>query len=184
MLFRVTMPTLPPGRRPLSPASRAGLGAALVLLAVVSAVELADGPGASFVGLLAAVPFLAAVFAFWQTVLAVGVLAATGGAVFVGRGGPLGVSGMVNILGIMLATGIAAAVATIRQRQADRIVELQRLPRGAPPGGAGAGRPGGGVGAGGPAGGRARGGRSLHLGARGRRHRRRPLRGAGHAVRG
>ena len=121
------MPTLPPGRRPLSPGSRAGLGAALVLLAVVSAVELADGPSASFVGLLAAAPFLAAVFAFWQTVLAVGALATVVGMVFVGMDGTLGISGLANILGIVLATAIAAAVATIRQRQADRIVELQRL---------------------------------------------------------
>jgi len=121
------MPTLPPGRRPLSPASRAGLGAALVLLAVVSAVELADGPQAHFVGLLAAVPFLAAVFAFWQTVLVVGVLATVVGSVFVGADSTQGMAGLVTILGIMLATGIAATVATIRQRQADRIVELQKL---------------------------------------------------------
>ncbi|GIF24846.1 membrane protein [Paractinoplanes tereljensis] len=127
MLFGVTMPTLPPGRRPLSPGSRAGLGAALVLLAVVSAVELADGPQAHFVGLLAAVPFLAAVFAFWQTVLATGVLATVVGAIFVGADSPQGMAGPVTIAGIMLATGIAAAVATIRQRQADRIVELQKL---------------------------------------------------------
>jgi hypothetical protein len=128
MLLRVTMPTLPPGRRrPLSPGSRAGLGAALVLLAVVSAVELSDGPAANFVGLFAAVPFLAAVFAFWPTVLIAGALAATVGMVFVGADGTLGVSGMANILGIILATAIAAVVATIRQRQADKIVELQRL---------------------------------------------------------
>jgi hypothetical protein len=126
MLLRVTMPTLPPGRRPLSPGSRAGLGAALVLLAVVSAVELADGRHAHFVGLLAAVPFLAAVFAFWQTVLAVGVLATIVGMVFV-EADPQGMSGLVNIVGIILSTGIAAAVATIRQRQADRIAQLQRL---------------------------------------------------------
>jgi hypothetical protein len=127
MLFRVTMPTLPTGRRPLSPGSRAGLGAALGLLAGVSAVELTDRPAASFVGLLAAVPFLAAVFAFWPTVLVVGVLATIVGTVFVGVDGTLGVAGMANILGIVLATGIAAAVATIRQRQADRIAELLRL---------------------------------------------------------
>jgi serine phosphatase RsbU (regulator of sigma subunit) len=36
-------------------------------------------------------------------------------------------TGMVNVVGIMLSTGIAAAVATIRQRQADRIAELLRL---------------------------------------------------------
>jgi hypothetical protein len=127
MLFRVTMPTLPPGRRPLSPASRAGLGAAVVLLAVVSAVELADGPPAHFVGLLAAVPFLAAVFAFWQTVLVVGALATVVGMVFVQADPSQGMSGLVNIVGIILSTGIAAAVATIRQRQADRIAQLQRL---------------------------------------------------------
>ena len=43
MLLRVPMPIFLSGRRPLSPGSRAGLGAALVLLAVVSAVEIADG---------------------------------------------------------------------------------------------------------------------------------------------
>ncbi|MBL7260746.1 PP2C family protein-serine/threonine phosphatase [Paractinoplanes lichenicola] len=127
MLFRVAMPNLPPGRRPLSPGSRAGLGAALVLLAVVSAVELADNTDADFVGLFAAVPFLAAVFAFWQTVIVVGVLATIVGMVFVGAAGPLDLAGTVNILGILLATGIAAAVATMRQRQADKIAELQRL---------------------------------------------------------
>jgi hypothetical protein len=127
MLLRVTMPTFPPGRRPLSPASRAGLGAGLVLLAVVSAVELADGPQAHYVGLLAAVPFLAAVFAFWQTVLVVGALATIVGMIFVQTDQPQGMSGLVNIVGIILSTGIAAAVATIRQRQADRITQLQRL---------------------------------------------------------
>ncbi|MET0425442.1 MAG: PP2C family protein-serine/threonine phosphatase [Actinoplanes sp.] len=127
MLFRVTMPTLPPGRRPLSPGSRAGLGAALVLLAVVSGVELLDNKTADFVGIFAAVPFLAAVFAFWQTVIVVGVLATIVGMVFVGADGSVGVAGLVNVVGIMLATGIAATVATIRQKQADRIVELQRL---------------------------------------------------------
>lgn len=127
MLFAVTMPILPSGRGPLSPASRAGLGAALVLLAVISAVELVDSSRASFVGLLAAVPFLAAVFAFWQTVLGVGALATVVGMIFASTELRPGVSGMVNVLGIMLATGIAAAVATIRQRQATRIAELLRL---------------------------------------------------------
>ncbi|MCO8276494.1 SpoIIE family protein phosphatase [Actinoplanes sp. TRM 88003] len=127
MLCRVAMPDLPPGRRPLSPGSRAGLGAALVLLAVVSAVELADRESADFVALFAAVPFLAVVFAYWQTVLVAGVLATIVGMVFVGMAGPLTVPGAVSVFGILLATGIAAAVATMRQRQADKIVELQRL---------------------------------------------------------
>ena len=127
MLFRVTMPTLPPGRRPLSPGSRVGLGAAIVLLAVVSGVELADGRSADFIGLFAAVPFLAAVFAFWQTVLVVGVLSSLVGMVFVGADNKPGYAGLINIVGIMLATGIASAVATIRQRQATRIDQLVRL---------------------------------------------------------
>ncbi|MEU8239213.1 PP2C family protein-serine/threonine phosphatase [Actinoplanes missouriensis] len=127
MLFGGTMPTLLPGRRPMSPGNRAGLGAALVLLAVVSAVELADGSTAEFVGLLAAVPFLAAVFAVWQVVLGAGVAATVVGGVYVGMAGTPGMAGLVNLMGIMLATGVAAAGATIRQRQADRITELLRL---------------------------------------------------------
>ena len=127
MLFGVPMPILPAGRRPLSPGSRAGLGAALVLLVVVSGVELADGPQANFVGLYAAVPFLAAVFAYWQTVLFVGATATAVGMVFAGADGLLDTVGMVNVVGITLATAIAAAVATIRQRKDDRIAELLRL---------------------------------------------------------
>jgi hypothetical protein len=127
MLVAIAMPILPPGRRPLSPGSRAGLGAALVLLAVISAVELADGPRAHYIGLFVAVPFLAAVFAFWQTVLAVGILTTAVGVVFAAHDGQLGMTGMVNVVGIVLATGVAAAVATVRQRQADQIAELLRL---------------------------------------------------------
>ncbi|GAA3963585.1 PP2C family protein-serine/threonine phosphatase [Actinoplanes auranticolor] len=127
MLFGVPMPILPAGPRPLSPASRAGLGAALVLLVVVSGVEVADGPQANFVGLYAAVPFLAAVFAYWQTVLAVGAVATIVGMVFAGTDGRFDTVGMVNVVGITLATGIAAAVATIRQRKDNRIAELLRL---------------------------------------------------------
>ena len=127
MLFAITMPIPTPGRRPISPGSRAGLGAALVLLAAISAVELVDNSRAEFVGLLAAVPFLAAVFAYWQPVLAVGALATVVGTVFATTDAQRGPAGMVNVLGIMLATGIAAAVATIRQRQANRIAELLKL---------------------------------------------------------
>ena len=64
------------GPGPLSPGSRAGLGAALVLLAIVSAVELADGRPANYIALMVAAPFLAAALASWRIVLGVG-LAAT-----------------------------------------------------------------------------------------------------------
>ncbi|RSM40469.1 serine/threonine-protein phosphatase [Actinoplanes sp. ATCC 53533] len=127
MLFGVTMPILPAGRRSLSPGSRAGLGAALVLLLVVSAVEVADGFQGNFVGLYATVPFLAAVFAYWQTVVVAGAVSVIVGVVLAGTDGTYGTVGMVNVAGIMLATGIAAAVATIRQRKDGRIVELLRL---------------------------------------------------------
>jgi len=127
MLFGVPMPILPAGRRPLSPGSRAGLGAALVLLVVVSGVEVADGFEGNFLGLYAAVPFLASVFAYWQIVVLAGAVAAGAAMVLAATHGGYGTAGMVNIAGIMLATGIAAAVATIRQRQDDRIGELLRL---------------------------------------------------------
>ncbi|WP_430779679.1 PP2C family protein-serine/threonine phosphatase [Actinoplanes sp. G11-F43] len=129
------MPTFLAGRRPLSPGNRAGVGAALVLLAVVSAVESAERPQADYVGLLAAVPFVAAIFAVWQMVLATGVLATVVGAVFVGLAGTQnglvdtqsGMVGLVNLMGIVLATGVAAAGATIRERQAEKIADLLRL---------------------------------------------------------
>ncbi|MEU8658505.1 PP2C family protein-serine/threonine phosphatase [Actinoplanes philippinensis] len=128
MLFGGTMPTFMAGRHPLSPGNRAGIGAALVLLAIVSAVELAQGPGVDYVGLLAAVPFLAAVFAVWQLVLGTGALATVVGAAFVGMADPSQrVAGLVNLMGVVLATGVAAGGATIRQRQADKIAELLRL---------------------------------------------------------
>ncbi|MDG4834580.1 PP2C family protein-serine/threonine phosphatase [Solwaraspora sp. WMMD1047] len=127
MLLRVPMYLLPTGRRPLSPASRAGLGAAIMLLAIVSAVEIADGPSANYVGLLAAAPFLTAAFASWRVVLTVGVSAIVLGVVFAGMGKMLSVAAAINLTGIVLATAIAAGVAVIRQRQAEQIVELSKL---------------------------------------------------------
>lgn len=115
------------GRRPLTSGSRVGLGAALVLLALVSIIELADGRDANYVGLVAAAPLLAAAFAAWQVVLAVGGLATVVGAAFVLAEPGMSLATGVNVLGVALATGIAAAVAIIRERQAERIAELSRL---------------------------------------------------------
>ena len=127
MLVGVPMPILSPGRRPLSPGSRAGLGAALVLLVVITTMELADGPRAHYLGLFVAVPFLAAVFAYWQTVLVIGLLTTIIGLILATADEQSDMIGMVNVLGIVLATAIAACVATVRQRQADRIAQLVRL---------------------------------------------------------
>jgi serine phosphatase RsbU (regulator of sigma subunit) len=73
------------------------------------------------------VPFLAAVFAFWPVVLAAGALATIAGVIFVGADLGNGMVGMVNVVGILLATAIAAAMAMVRQQQDDRIAELLRL---------------------------------------------------------
>ncbi|MBE1485979.1 serine phosphatase RsbU (regulator of sigma subunit) [Plantactinospora soyae] len=111
----------------MSPGSRAGLGAAIVLLALVSVVEFADDSKVNYVGLVAAAPFLAAAFASWRVVLAVGAIA-TVLAVSLAWGGqvvPLAAS--VNVVGVVLATAIAALFAVIRQRQAERIAELSKL---------------------------------------------------------
>ncbi|MDG4822275.1 PP2C family protein-serine/threonine phosphatase [Asanoa sp. WMMD1127] len=127
MLFGVPMQFSPPGRRPLSPGSRAGLGAAVVLLAIVSAVEIADGSGANYVGLVAAAPFLAAAFASWRMVLVVGVLATVVGIGFAIAARGVTLATGVNVVGVALATAIAAVVAVIRERQATRIAELSKL---------------------------------------------------------
>src|SRR2546423_6744290 len=66
---------LPGERRPPRPEARAGLGAAFVLLALISAIDLADGAQPNYIGLLASAPFLVATFAAWREVLVVGGLA-------------------------------------------------------------------------------------------------------------
>jgi hypothetical protein len=88
---------------------------------------MAEPDRAEYVGLLAAVPILAAVFAYWQTVLATGALATVAGVIFVSTDRTIGIVGVVTVLGVMLATGIATAAAVIRQRQDDRIAELLKL---------------------------------------------------------
>ena len=127
MLFGVPMPLLSSGRHPLSPGNRAGLGAAVVLLAVLLTLEFADNRHADYVGRFAAVPSLAAACTFWPTVRGIGAVAAAVGTIFAASDGRVTVVDMVNVAGVILATGIAAAVATIRQRQAERIEELLRL---------------------------------------------------------
>ena len=124
MLVREPMKRHAPGRRPMSSESRAGFGAAVVLLALVSVVELADGTEPNYLGLFAAAPFLAAVLASWRAVLAVGAVAALLGTFFAVAAPSFGIATAVNVGGVILATAIASAVAWLRQRQAERIDEL------------------------------------------------------------
>ncbi len=121
------MVRLLPGRRPLSPGARAGLGAAFVLLSLICAVELADGSEVRYVGLMATVPFLAAVFAGWREVLIAGGVATAVGILFAVFGESVDFSPYVNVGAVGMATAIASAVAVARQRQAEQIAELARL---------------------------------------------------------
>ncbi|MCW3813726.1 serine/threonine-protein phosphatase [Micromonospora sp. DR5-3] len=127
MLSGVRTQAFQSGHGPLSPGSRAGLGAALGLLALVSAVEIADGPSAHYIALMAAAPVLAAALASWRVVLGVGVLATGVGGSFALVEPTMSLVTAVNVAGIALATAIAAAVAAARQRQSERIAELSRL---------------------------------------------------------
>ncbi|OKI67911.1 PP2C family protein-serine/threonine phosphatase [Micromonospora sp. CB01531] len=127
MLSDVRTQPFQSGPRPLSPGSRAGLGAALGLLAIVSAVELADGRTAHFLALMAAAPFLAAALASWRVVLGAGILGTAIGGSFALADPAMSLVTAVNVAGIALATAIATAVAAARQRQSERIAELSRL---------------------------------------------------------
>ncbi|SCL16053.1 PP2C family protein-serine/threonine phosphatase [Micromonospora inyonensis] len=114
-------------RSPLSPGSRAGLGAALVLLGFIWAVEAADGNGAHYLGLMAAAPVLAAVFATWRVVLAVGAAATAGAVAFAFSEPRVSLDTATNVAAIALVTALVAVVAGVRQRQARQIAELSKL---------------------------------------------------------
>ena len=123
------MVRLLPGRRPLSTGYRAGLGAAFVLLCLICALELADGGEVRYVGLMATVPFLAAVFTGWREVLVAGGVATAVGILFAIFGDIRGKEEivLVNVTAVGLATAIASAVAFTRERQNERFAELARL---------------------------------------------------------
>lgn len=127
MLSAIAMKLRLTGRGPMSSNFRAGIGTALVLLAIIVAVELADGPAPNYIGLLAAVPFLTAVFVPWREVLAIGALATAVGILFGSLPDGLTMQTSVNITGIMLSTAIAAVAGTLRAKQAERLVEMSRL---------------------------------------------------------
>lgn len=98
-----------------------------MLLGLISAVELADGRAVRYVGLMATVPFLAAVFAPWREVIVAGASATAVGTLFAAFGESGDFSPYINVTAIGLATAIAAVVAVLRQRQAERIAELAKL---------------------------------------------------------
>jgi phosphoserine phosphatase RsbU/P len=110
------------------PSARAGLGAAFGLLALVALIDIADGPAANYIGLLAAAPLLAAAFAPWRDVLTVGAVAVLLGVLFMVLSRDDGLTALtVNVGGIVVATGAAAFIGSIRQRQSDKLAELSQL---------------------------------------------------------
>lgn len=115
-------------RQVLSTEAATGLGVAVVVLILVTGIELGDGPGQSVSGWLAIAPFLAAAFAPWRYVAAVGLLATllTAWLGFVAQDGPDGMA-FARLVGMLLATAGAIAVAIIRQTQNRRYAELARL---------------------------------------------------------
>jgi Stage II sporulation protein E (SpoIIE) len=119
---------MPAQHRNLSPESRIGLGAALVVLAVVSGVELTDGSAANFVGWLAAAPLLAAVFGTWREVAGVGILAVLLVVLF-DMIDPIGFSGTAyfRMLAMILVALTAVGVSVAREQQNERYAELSRL---------------------------------------------------------
>ncbi|MBQ0896958.1 serine/threonine-protein phosphatase [Micromonospora sp. U56] len=127
MLSLVRTHAFQSGRGPLSPGSRAGVGAALGLLTIISTVELADGRTAHYVALMMAAPILAAAFASWRVVLGIGLVAAVLGASFALTEPTPSLVTAVDLAGIAFASGIAAAVAALRQRQGEQIAELSKL---------------------------------------------------------
>lgn len=116
-----------PGFRPMSSESRAGVGAAVGLLAIVSAVELADGPTPHYIGLLAAAPFLAAALAPWREVVTVGVLATAIGVVFGFLPHGLTASSAVNLAGVVLSSAIAVMTGNMRASKETQLAEMSRL---------------------------------------------------------
>ncbi len=114
-------------RNSLTPEATAGLGAALAVVFVVSAIQFAGGSSASMVGWLAVAPFLAAAFAPWRFVVGIGLLAAiTTLLVGILRGTPTA-SVAAAVAGMTIATAGAVAVAVVRQSQYSRYAELSRL---------------------------------------------------------
>ncbi|NJC68745.1 serine/threonine-protein phosphatase [Planosporangium thailandense] len=134
MLMAVARKPRVPGRRPTSremiSESRAGLGAAFVLITLAALTEVVDGANGRYIGVLTAAPLLAAALASWRQVLGVGVIATTVGALFcipnASNPGRL-LACFVSIAFVVLGTGVAAVVGAYRQRQAERFIELSKL---------------------------------------------------------
>ncbi|MGH3662624.1 MAG: PP2C family protein-serine/threonine phosphatase [Micromonosporaceae bacterium] len=118
----------PSTQQRVNPDVKTGVAASFVLLLLITGIELANGPQADYLGLLATPPLLAAAFATWRTVVSVGAVClvlATGFTLL--STDPPKIHHFAQIAAVVLLTGIAAAVGVVRQRQSHRLAELSRL---------------------------------------------------------
>ena len=127
MLFGVAMRSKLSGRSPLSRGSRAGLGAALVLLAIVVVIEFSDGSQGRYSPLMLVAPMLAAALASWRVVVVAGGVTLAANVLCLVLQERMGVLDGVTLFGVVLATAVSALVAHLYQRQAERIAELSQL---------------------------------------------------------
>lgn len=111
--------------------ARTSIGAAVALLLVIIVVDSTAGAEPQVVSMLVIPPFIAAPFAPWRRVAALGVacLVAAIGTVFyvypdvASTPMPL----LVDLAAVLLAAGTAIAVSLVRQRQHSRLSALSRL---------------------------------------------------------
>jgi sigma-B regulation protein RsbU (phosphoserine phosphatase) len=117
-----------PGHGDAVPSPRTGIVGAVALAVFITALDIADGPSPAYVGLLIGPPFLAAAFAGHRATLSVGALCTACGFVvgFLSRTG-LDHEQVIRMIAIVVATGLAAAVSTIRNRTSERVATLSKL---------------------------------------------------------
>ncbi|WP_026212017.1 PP2C family protein-serine/threonine phosphatase [Longispora albida] len=116
-------------RRTPRPESRAGLGAAFVLLFLIIGLEIADGGGRpNYLGLLALPPLLAAAFVPWRSVLCAGATSILAGLAFAfahSDGWTLAI--VLQLVAVAASTAIAIGVAKLRSHQLEHLATLTHL---------------------------------------------------------
>jgi serine phosphatase RsbU (regulator of sigma subunit) len=117
-----------PGHGDAVPTARTGFIGACVLAVGITALDVVLGPDPEFVGLLIGPPFVAAIFAGYRAVIAVGVLCTILG-IGLGVTAPSGMDRveLVHVVAIVLATGLAAAASANRDRTTQRVATLSKL---------------------------------------------------------
>src|SRR6476659_7254509 len=115
-------------RQKLSLEAATGLGAAVLVLVLVTGAEFVDGLDAAGSGWFAIAPFLAAAFTPWRYVVGIGGLAiAITTALGLMSDDGLDHVTAVRLLGLAAATAGAIAVSVVRQNQNQRYADLVRL---------------------------------------------------------